>query len=162
MLQRQSSSLSPPPPEGSSPDTPTGKVKSLSSEDTVYPDSVGMFPPCPRSFCRSQLRGWDGAGVSGGGGGACVACVSRFPQRLFLPTLLSPSVVPAALMGCNRRPCCSLPRWSAGLSLFARLLFAQLHSSVPCQPGSRPPASLVSIEPAGTLLPESQTVDCFP
>lgn len=48
MLQRQSSSLSPPlPPEGSSPDISAGKVKGLSSEDTVYLDcgDVSSVPP---------------------------------------------------------------------------------------------------------------------
>lgn len=61
VLQRQSSSLPPPPAERSSPDTPTRKVKSLSSEDTVYPDSgdVSSVPPKFLPLPAVTLgRGW--------------------------------------------------------------------------------------------------------
>lgn len=55
VLRRQSAVFSPA-TAWRKPDTPAWKVKGLHSEDTVYPDSVGMLPLCPRSFCRSQWR----------------------------------------------------------------------------------------------------------
>lgn len=109
VLQRQSSTLSPPPPpEGSSPDIPAGKVKGLSSEDTVYLDCGDVSSVPPKFLAAPGCEAGKGLGWAALGW-AAVGC---------LPLTLSAAAVPSHSPDSLRSACV------VGLQLQTRLRLA--------------------------------------
>lgn len=135
-----------PPRGGSSPRNPGREGKGLQPRRRcVHPDRVRVFPPQV-----SAASGLWGCGKAPGRGSGDRACLWRFPR----PRLVCVGwVVRRRATG---PPAPLLVRGAGAASLAFRL-----RSSFSCREDARPLASLVSIEPPGTRLPESRLLGCF-